>query len=208
MPRIEAATVAEHRALRERQVGEAAADLLTSAGAAAVTPAAVAARTGLARSSVYQYADSAAALVGVAMEELFERTDRAIASALAVTGDDPGRRLDAIVRTVLEGASTGHGPHQAVDVAQLPADHQVRLRELHALVLAALAEVISELWLAGAGPPGGDRSIEDSVTDARTMATLVWGVINGAVPLLEQGQPVGWVVGLVSDFVHGGLTVR
>ena len=55
MPRIEAATVAEHNAMRRRQVVDAAAEVLGDVGVGGFTPAAVAKRAGLARSSMYQY---------------------------------------------------------------------------------------------------------------------------------------------------------
>ena len=55
MPRIDAPTVAEHHVMRRDAIIAAARDLLGTAGASAVTPAAVAGRSGLARTSVYQY---------------------------------------------------------------------------------------------------------------------------------------------------------
>ena len=53
MPKIEAPTVAEHRAMRRRAVVDNAVDLLVSEGPAALTPAAVAKLTGLALSLIH-----------------------------------------------------------------------------------------------------------------------------------------------------------
>ena len=58
MPKIEAPTVAEHRANQERALLDAARELLLAGGRAAITPAAVGAAAGLARSSVYKYFSS------------------------------------------------------------------------------------------------------------------------------------------------------
>ena len=61
MPRIDAPTVAEHHAQRRAALLAAAEELLAEQGVEAVTPAAVGARAGLARSSVYQYFSSSPA---------------------------------------------------------------------------------------------------------------------------------------------------
>ena len=74
MPRIEAPTLAEHHAQRRAAIVAAAVDLLGREGIGAVTPAAVASGSGLARSSLYQYFPSTAALVAAAVEESFTRT--------------------------------------------------------------------------------------------------------------------------------------
>src|ERR1044071_5681440 len=55
MPRIDAPTVAEHRANQERALLDAARAVLLAHGPQAVTPATVGAAAGLARSSVYKY---------------------------------------------------------------------------------------------------------------------------------------------------------
>ncbi|WP_432557457.1 TetR/AcrR family transcriptional regulator [Granulicoccus sp. GXG6511] len=189
MPKIDAATVAEHRARRERQVIEAAVSLLTSKGPSAVTPAAVAQRTGLARTSVYQYAGSSAELVGAAVEALFVRAEDDLTAALAAAGPDPHRRVAAIVRAVLEGAAAGHSPNHSLDVAQLPPDQRTRLGALHGRLLAPLEAAIADSGVAEAG----------------AVAALVWGAINGAVPLLERGYPVERLVELALGFIGDGV---
>lgn len=189
MPKIDAATVAEHRAIKAKQVLDAAVDLLTSEGPTGVTPAAVADRTGLARTSIYQYAGSAAELIALATEALFIRAEAELSTAVARAGDDPGDRLEAIVRVVLEGAEAGHSPQHSVDVEQLPAAQRVRLVELHRALMAPL-----------------ERAIADSgVAQPRIVAALAWGAINGVIPLLEHGHPIGPLVDLAMDFVRGGV---
>ena len=79
MPKINASTVAEHRAHQREALIGAAIDILVNEGATAVTPAAVGARAGLARSSVYQYFDSSAALLATITEEAFRRSNEALA---------------------------------------------------------------------------------------------------------------------------------
>lgn len=168
---------------------DAAVDLLVTRGPSAVTPAAVAARTGLARTSVYQYAGSAAELVAAAVEELFVRATTELSEAVAAAGSDPGDRIAAIVRAVLHGAKTGHSPNHALEVEQLPAAQRERLGQLHGALMAPLVEAITD---AGADDP-------------HTMAALAWGAINGVVPLVERGMPVEHAAAQAVAFVSAGV---
>ena len=82
MPRIDAPTVAEHHARRRAALVAAGADLLASGGVEAVTLGAVGSATGLARSSVYQYFDSAPALLAAVVEEVFPRSTAKLRAAV------------------------------------------------------------------------------------------------------------------------------
>ncbi|WOP18706.1 TetR family transcriptional regulator [Raineyella sp. LH-20] len=190
MPKISAATVAEHRAMKERQVISAAVDLLTTEGAAAVTPAAVAARAGLARTSVYQYARSGNELVALAVEETFVQVKAALAVALDAAGPDPAARLEAIIRTVLRGAADGHAPDPAVDVAALGSAQQERLRQLHQELVAPLALAIEAV----------------GAKDVSVLTAISWGAINGVVPLIEHGMPIEAAVTAVVAYVRAGVS--
>lgn len=120
MPKISASTVAEHRARQREALIGAAIDLLVNEGAAAVTPAAVGARAGLARSSVYQYFDSSAALLATITEEAFRRSNEALARAVAAA-DGPVERIEAFFRESLRlGAEGAHRPAAALMNAGLP----------------------------------------------------------------------------------------
>ena len=71
MPKIQAPTLALHRELRRQQLMSAALELALSNGADSITVAAVAAKAGLARSSIYEYFASSADLVAdLVIEEL------------------------------------------------------------------------------------------------------------------------------------------
>lgn len=97
MPKINASTVAEHRVRQREALIRAAIDILVNEGAAAVSPAAVGARVGLARSSVYQYFDSSAALLATIVEEAFRRSNEALADAMADAADAV-ERVEAFFR--------------------------------------------------------------------------------------------------------------
>lgn len=114
MPKINASTVAEHRAHQREALVGAAIDILVSEGAAAVTPAAVGARAGLARSSVYQYSDSSAALLAAITEQAFRRSNEALAGVMAAASG-PVARVEAFFRESLRlGAEGAHRPAAAL----------------------------------------------------------------------------------------------
>ncbi|MEA5153773.1 TetR/AcrR family transcriptional regulator [Raineyella sp.] len=191
MPKISAATVAEHRAMKERQVIAAAVELLTTEGASAVTPAAVAERAGLARTSVYQYARSGNDLAALAVEEIFLQVNASLTAALDAAGPEPAARLEAIIRTILQGAVDGHAPDQALDVAALGAAQQERLRQLHQDLVAPLSATIAGVAGVGSG-------------DVAMLTAISWGAINGVVPLIEHGLPVDRAVPMVVAYVRAG----
>lgn len=73
MPKIQAATVAEHRAMQRKAILDAARGILAEGGSEPPSLAAVAKRTGLARSSIYQYFGSKDDLLEAVIIEMFPR---------------------------------------------------------------------------------------------------------------------------------------
>ncbi|MFE0534391.1 TetR/AcrR family transcriptional regulator [Streptomyces nigra] len=174
MPKINASTVAEHRAQQREALIGAAIDLLVHEGAAAVTPAAVGARAGLARSSVYQYFDSSAALLATVTEEAFRRSDEALARALA-GADGPLERVEAFFLESLRlGAEGAHRPAAALMSAGLPPACQERLMAVREL-----------------GAP------EPALT-----ADLIAGMLHTALAAVEGGAPLDTVTERTLDLVR------
>ncbi|GEA81948.1 TetR/AcrR family transcriptional regulator [Cellulomonas uda] len=95
MPRINAATVAEHRARQRRAVLDAARDLLAETGQAP-SLADVGARAGLARSSVYEYARSRDDLLAAVVADVLPSWAQRIQDAMA-QAPTPGARVWAYV---------------------------------------------------------------------------------------------------------------
>ncbi|GLW74116.1 hypothetical protein Kpho02_64140 [Kitasatospora phosalacinea] len=192
MPKINAATVAEHRAQQRAALIRAAVDVLVDQGAAAVTPAAVGARAGLARSSFYQYFPSAAALLAAVVEEAFTAADTATAEALADV-HDPAARLDAFVRTELLLAARGaHRPAKALLQADLPPECLARVHELHHRHHAPLQAAVAELT-------GG-------VDAPELTAQLVGGTVQAAMTAVEHGADPTRVADRALALLHHGLT--
>lgn len=188
MPRIDAPTVAEHHVMRRAAIVAAARDLLGSAGASAVTPAAVASRAGLARTSVYQYFPSTGALVAAAVEATFAEANRTLADVVAQAGD-PRARIHAYVRHALLLAARDHEPFRRLSLGDLPPECVARVRELHGAMLAPLQAAVEDL---GAGDP--------------TLGTaLVFGAVSAAAEVIEHGGDPKATTTRALAFIDAGL---
>jgi AcrR family transcriptional regulator len=189
MPRIEAPTVAEHHAMRRAALVAAARELFADGGASAVTPAAVASRAGLARTSVYQYFPSTDALVAAAIETTFATANEVLAEAVS-DADDARSRIRAYVRAALLVAARDHGSFRGLQLADLPAECAEQVGRLHATMLAPLHEAVAEL----------------GVPDPHVATALVFGAVSAAAEVLERGGDVETTAAHTLAFVDAGLS--
>ncbi|MEU8175808.1 helix-turn-helix domain-containing protein [Microbispora hainanensis] len=165
MPRISAATVADHRANQHAALLEAAREILVSEGVHALTPAAVGARIGLARSSVYRYFSSTADILAQLVEDAFPRWSDRLRAAIAPAGPDGSlpARIRAYGRAALDFVgSPDYALIPALQAIGLPGECRVRVDELHGELIAPLADALRE---AGADHPA-------------LRAELAWGVLR------------------------------
>ncbi|MGW4809788.1 TetR/AcrR family transcriptional regulator [Kitasatospora sp. NPDC004272] len=174
MPKISAATVADHRAQQHRALIAAARELLESEGdAAAVTFTAVARRTGLARNSVYKYFPDRSALLAAVVHGSTPVWTERITSAMAAA-DGPEQQVAAYVRAQCELVRDGeHRIARALAGDRDAAALREAAGEAHRKLLSPLVSALSDL---------GDR------TPLRT-AQLLQGLVNAAVTALESGAP-------------------
>ncbi|MFD8478077.1 TetR/AcrR family transcriptional regulator [Kitasatospora sp. NPDC059673] len=174
MPKISAATVADHRAQQRRALVAAARDLLESEGdAAAVTFTAVARRTGLARNSVYKYFADRTELLAAVVRESTPRWTERITAAMAAA-DTPEQRVAAYVRAQCELVRDGeHRIARALAGDRDAATLREAAGHAHHQLLAPLVAALTEL---------GDTSPEFT-------ARLLQGLVNAAVTALEAGAP-------------------
>ncbi|MFF2555843.1 TetR/AcrR family transcriptional regulator [Nocardia sp. NPDC058058] len=191
MPKIDAATVAEHRANQEDALLAAARELLLNGGRGAVTPAAVGAAAGLARSSVYKYFRSGEEILERIVGNAFEDWATVVRDAVdAVDGAD--QRIAAYVRTSL--ALAGSGAHQiAVLGGGVPQDDRARERIAlaHSGLAAPLCEALTEL-----GDP-----------DPALTAELIDGAIGRAIDRLDTGADFRHIHTLTLTFVRRAVGI-
>ncbi|MFJ9715332.1 TetR/AcrR family transcriptional regulator [Streptomyces sp. NPDC101213] len=190
MPKINASTVAEHRARQREALVGAAIDILVNEGAAAVTPAAVGARAGLARSSVYQYFDSTADLLVVIMQEAYRRSNEALAAAMAAA-DGPVERVEAFFTESLRlGAEGAHRPAAALMTADLHPACKEWLTALHLEQVAPFRAAVRE-----AGVPAPELT-----------ADLIAGMLHTALTAVDHGTPLDTVTERTLELVRRCLS--
>ncbi|WP_182885777.1 TetR/AcrR family transcriptional regulator [Microbispora sp. H10885] len=170
MPRISAATVADHRANQHAALLDAAREILASEGVHALSPAAVGARIGLARSSVYRYFASTADILAQLVEDAFPRWSARLRAAVAPVGDPLPDRIRAYGRAALDFVgSPDYALIPALQAIGLPQECRIRVEELHGELTAPLADALRE---AGMDHPA-------------LRADLAWGVVRAGARRLK-----------------------
>lgn len=191
MPRIDAPTVAEHRANQEQALLDAARGLLLEGGPSAVTPAAVGAAAGLGRSGVYKYFRSGDEMLARIVADSFAEWGERVRAAVEQcdTADD---QVVVYVRVTLELAAAG-AHRVAVLGGGRPGDPAAREtlaghhRDLAAPLQVALAE---------RGDP-----------DPELTSELVNGALGRAIDQLDAGRPVDQVTGGTLEFLCRALQI-
>ena len=150
---------------------DAARSLLSEGGTEALTFPALAERTGLARSSVYEYFRSRAAVVEELCAVDFPVWAAEVEAALAAA-DGPEAKIEAYVRRQL--ALVGDRRHRAVvaiSASELDAGAREKIRAAHGGLVALIVEALADI---------GHR-------EPRLAAILLQGVVDAAVRRIELG---------------------
>jgi AcrR family transcriptional regulator len=189
MPRINAATVAEHRAHQRRALLDAAREALLDGGYPALSFSELARRTGLARPTVYSYFQTkeeiVVALCEIELPRVGAETDQAVARA-----NGPREQLAAFVR------------------AQLRAARDRRYRIAHALVDAPLSDQTRRTIMAlhhELMPSAVPIFTELGHPDPAIAAALLQGLINAAVTAMDAGESPRRIAQSTIDAALSGL---
>ncbi|MEE1809255.1 TetR/AcrR family transcriptional regulator [Streptomyces sp. BE133] len=172
MPKIRAATVAEHHAQQQLALVRAARELLEGGDAEAVTFTAVARATGLARNSVYKYFPGRPELLAAVVEDAMPRWTDAIQSGMSVA-DTPEEKIAAYVSSQLELVRSGeHRIAQALAGVRDATVVRESAARVHRELLTPLIGALTEL---------GEE-------DPRRTALLLQGIVNAATTAIEAGD--------------------
>jgi AcrR family transcriptional regulator len=150
---------------------DAARSLLSEGGTEALTFPALAERTGLARSSVYEYFRSRAAVVEELCAVDFPVWAAEVEAAMAAA-DGPEAKIEAYVRRQL--ALVGDRRHRAVvaiSASELDAGARDKIRAAHGGLVTMIGDALGEM---------GHR-------EPRLVAMLLQGVVDAAVRRIELG---------------------
>ncbi|MCX4819679.1 TetR/AcrR family transcriptional regulator [Streptomyces sp. NBC_01142] len=163
--------MAEHRTMQRGALLDAARSLLSEGGTEALTFPALAERTGLARSSVYEYFRSRAAVVEELCAVDFPLWAAEV-EAVMEQADTAEGKVEAYVRRQLD--LVGDRRHRAVvaiSASELDAGAREKIRAAHGGLIAMIVEALAEL--------GHDQP--------RLAAMLLQGVVDAAVRRIELG---------------------
>jgi AcrR family transcriptional regulator len=178
MPRINAPTVAEHRAAQQRAILDAADELLHETHHAP-SLAQVAERAGLARTSIYQYFGSQKELLQALAREVFPRWTERIAGAVAAA-PTPGEAVVAYAIANIELVAEGsHAVGTALANLDPEEDLDGQAQAMHAKAREPLVGALAGLGIA----------------DPDAIADLVTAVIHAAGRMIESGQDLDTVRG-------------
>lgn len=189
MPKIETETLAQHRDWRRGQLIEAAAAIALESGGAAVTVAAVAARAGLSRTSVYEYFASSADLAAdLVIDEL-----KIFGSELAEISAQGVTSLEAIdlwiegsLRYIADGR---HLLAKALNAIELPRNRGAAIGAAHGALLAPLRAKLEDL----------------GVSDVNFALSLIQSTTDGATKRIERGDDAELIIASTREFCIAGL---
>lgn len=192
LPRIAAATLADHQANQRRAVLDAAREILAEAGGGALSLTRVAARVGLARSSLYQYFDSRQDLLDALVEDLFPRWSQLVTGAMEGEAS-PALRVLAYAHANLRLVADGeHAVAGALAAASPGADFAERSRAMHEQLAAPLARTLKDL----------------GVPDPSGTAELVNAVVHRASRMIESGTRLEEASARVEEILRPFLTAQ
>ncbi|CAN2189600.1 AcrR Transcriptional regulator [Candidatus Nanopelagicaceae bacterium] len=190
MPKIETHTLAEHRDWRRNQLIEAAAAIALESGGEAITVAAVAARAGLSRTSVYEYFASSADLAAdLIIEELKSFGDEL--ATISARGDGAIDAIDLWIQGSLQYIADGrHLLAKALNAIDLPRNRSAAIGAAHGALLAPLKSKLAEM----------------GVKDISFALTLIQSITDGASRRIESGDDAELVIKTTREFCIAGLT--
>ncbi|GAA1691263.1 TetR/AcrR family transcriptional regulator [Nonomuraea maheshkhaliensis] len=195
MPRIQAATIGEHRAQTRDRILQAVSRLSRVQGIDAISMTDVASEAGITRTVLYNYFPDKAALLLAFTERVTQYFIDAYEQEMPV-GAGPADRLRVFVRLQLAGLLAHPHPGAADLSAALGPDAYQRLAEHVAPMQRILAGILES------GIEAGDFRVLDVPATAR----MILAVIGAErIPLIRGDVTVESAGAVVSDFVLRAL---
>ena len=189
MPKIQAPTLALHRELRRQQLMSAAMELAIADGAESITVAAVAAKAGLARSSIYEYFASSADLVADLVLEELDYYTRRLSEAVA-DASDPYLRIELWITESLRYVADGrHMLVKSLNTIDTPDERKDEIVMGHRRMMAPLQDS-----LVGTG-----------ISNIRAAAALLASVTDAASVRIDAGNDAELEIQSAVAFALAGL---
>ena len=188
-PKIQAATIVEQRAMRQRQLIDAALAIALESGAASITVAAVAQRAGLARSSIYEYFSSSADLIADLVIEELSLYQKRLSQAVIGT-QDPYQHIELWIAEALQYVVDGrHMLIKSLNAATIPEFRRDEISQGHRNLMTTISAPLQEIGL----------------TDIRGAMSYLQNTIEAASVRIESGSDAGIEIQSAQIYAIAGL---
>ena len=188
-PKIQATTIVEQRAMRQRQLIDAALAIALESGAANITVAAVAQRAGLARSSIYEYFSSSADLIADLVIEELALYQKRLSHAVIGT-QDPYQHIELWIAEALQYVVDGrHMLIKSLNAATIPEFRRDEISQGHRNLMTTISAPLQEIGL----------------TDIRGAMSYLQNTIEAASVRIESGSDAGIEIQSAQIYAIAGL---
>ena len=188
-PKIQAATIVEQRAMRQRQLIDAALAIALESGAANITVAAVAQRAGLARSSIYEYFSSSADLIADLVIEELALYQKRLSQAVIGT-QDPYQHIELWIAEALQYVVDGrHMLIKSLNAATIPEFRRDEISQGHRNLMTTISAPLQEIGL----------------TDIRGAMSYLQNTIEAASVRIESGNDAELEIRSAQIYALAGL---
>ena len=189
MPRIATDTLAQHRDWRRSQLIEAASAIALESGGESISVAAVAARAGLSRTSVYEYFASSADLVADLIIDELKNFANELAE-ISERGATPQESIQLWIEGSLQYIADGrHLLAKSLNAIELPRDRGAAIGAAHRALLAPLSKKLIEL----------------GISEIHLALSLIQGTTDSATRRIESGDDAQSLITLTCDYCIAGL---
>jgi AcrR family transcriptional regulator len=190
MPRITTPSLAGHRDWRRSQLIDAAAAIALESGGEAITVAAVAARAGLSRTSVYEYFASSADLAADLVIDELESFAQALESATANVVN-PAESVEKWIEASLQYIADGrHLLAKALNAVDLPRNRAAAIGAAHRQLLAPLTVKLQAMGIA----------------EIDFALSMIQSTTDSASKRIESGDDAEQVIAKTTSFCIAGLS--
>ena len=188
-PKIQAATIVEQRAMRQRQLIDAALAIALESGAASITVGAVAQRAGLARSSIYEYFSSSADLIADLVIEELALYQKRLSHAVIGT-QDPYQHIELWIAEALQYVVDGrHMLIKRLNAETIPEFRRDEISQGHRNLMTTISAPLQEIGL----------------TDIRGAMSYLQNTIEAASVRIESGSDAGIEIQSAQIYAIAGL---
>ncbi len=188
-PKIAESTIGEQRAMRQRQIIDAALSLALEAGAPSVTVAAVAKRAGISRSLVYEYFSSSADLIAdLVLEELEYYQNRLTKAVYGV--EDPYKYIEQWISEALQYVADGrHLLVKSLNAVAAPDFRKAEIAQGHRNMMATIIEPLNKI----------------SIPDLGLAVSYLQSAIDAAAKRIDSGNEAAPEIRNAQRFAIAGL---